>query len=155
DPERVLTLKLAPPTSAYPQPDQAVQFYSRLLERVRALPGVRQAGAIRSLPLASTIGDWGVVVEGFVETPGRYAKGDWQVLSGSASEAIGEHLIRGRFLAAADNSPLAQPVALVNETMARMYWAGRDSIGGRFRVGHGRQSPWFTVVGIVANERHN
>jgi len=46
-------------------------------------------------------------------------------------------------------------VALINETMARMYWAGRDPIGGRFHVGHGDNSPWFTVVGLVANERHN
>jgi putative ABC transport system permease protein len=155
DPENVLTLRLSLPQLAYPQPDQSVQFYQRLLERVRALPDVRAAGTIRSLPLASTIGDWGAVVDGFVETPGHHAKGDWQVLSDGASEAIGERLVRGRFFTAADNSTLAQPVALINETMARLYWAGRDPIGGRMRVGHGQQSPWFTVVGIVANEKHN
>jgi putative ABC transport system permease protein len=155
EPERVLTLRLSPPTSAYREPQQSVQFYARLLERVRALPDVRGAGAIRSLPLASTIGDWGAEVEGYVETPGHSAKGDWQVLSEGASETIGERLVRGRFLTASDNSSLAPPVALINETMARLYWAGRDPIGGRFRVGHGQRSPWFTVVGIVANERHN
>jgi putative ABC transport system permease protein len=155
EPEGVLTLRLSPPQTGYEKPDQAVQFYQRLLERVRALPEVRAAGTIRSLPLASTIGDWGATVEGYVETPGHGAKGDWQVLSDGASEAIGERLVRGRFLTAADNSTLSQPVALINETMARLFWAGRDPIGGRFKVGHGSPSPWFTVVGIVANERHN
>ena len=155
EPENVLTMKLMPPGFSY-TPEQSVQLYQRLLERVRALPDVRKAGALRSLPLGNTIGDWGAEIEGYVETPGHAAKGDWQVLTAGASEAIGERLVRGRLFADADNSAQAQPVALINETMARMYWAGRDPIGGRFRVGHGQPSrPWFTVVGIVANERHN
>src|SRR5262249_29052014 len=126
-----------------------------LLDRVRALPDVRNAGTIRSLPLGNTIGDWGAEVEGYVETPEHGAKGDWQVLSEGGSEALGERLVRGRFLTAAHHAAPAQPVALINETMARLFWSGRDPIGGRFRVGHGGRSPWFTVVGIVANERHN
>jgi putative ABC transport system permease protein len=155
EPENVLTMKLMPPGFSY-TPEQSVQLYQRLLERVRALPDVRQAGALRSLPLGNTIGDWGAEIEGYVETPGHAAKGDWQVLTAGGSEAIGERLVRGRLFADADNSAQAQPVALINETMARMYWGGRDPIGGRFRVGHGQPSrPWFTVVGIVANERHN
>ena len=47
-------------------------------------------------------------------------------------------------------------VALVNEEMARRYWAGRDPIGGRIQIGGGAPNrPWVTVVGIVANVRHN
>ena len=39
--------------------------------------------------------------------------------------------------------------------MARRYWAGRDPIGGRFKIGGGADRPWVTVVGIVADVRHN
>jgi predicted permease len=46
-------------------------------------------------------------------------------------------------------------VALVNEEFARQYFAGRDPIGGRFRIGGDRSSPWVTIVGVVANVRHN
>ena len=47
-------------------------------------------------------------------------------------------------------------VALINEEMARRYWAGRDPIGGRFQIGGGVPNrPWVTVVGIVADVRHN
>jgi putative ABC transport system permease protein len=47
-------------------------------------------------------------------------------------------------------------VALINEEMARRYWAGRDPIGGRFQIGGGTQNrPFVTVVGIVGDVRHN
>jgi predicted permease len=47
-------------------------------------------------------------------------------------------------------------VGLINEEMARLYWNGRDPIGGRFTIGGGGANrPWVTVVGIVGNVRHN
>jgi len=47
-------------------------------------------------------------------------------------------------------------VALINEEMARRYWPARDPIGGRMQVGGGgAQRPWVTIVGIVADVRHN
>ena len=47
-------------------------------------------------------------------------------------------------------------VALINEEMARLYWNGRDPIGGRIKIGGGGPDrPWVTVVGIVGNVRHN
>ena len=69
---------------------------------------------------------------------------------------MGERLVRGRTITAADTSD-SQLVALVNETLARLYFAGRDPIGGRMKIGGGdpRTRPWVTVVGIVADVRHN
>jgi len=48
----------------------------------------------------------------------------------------------------------AQPLAVINETMARQYWRDGNAVGGRLRVGS-MKNPWATVVGIVADERHN
>jgi predicted permease len=154
DPRRVLTLQIAPPEASYPRPEQAVTLYRNLLESVRALPGVEAAGIVRSLPLAAPIGDWGLDVEGYVETPGHNAKGDWQVVSDGAFEALGERLAAGRWLAASD-SAAGMPVALVNETLARTYWPGADPIGRRIRMGSNTQRPWMTVVGVVRDVRHN
>jgi putative ABC transport system permease protein len=68
---------------------------------------------------------------------------------------MGERLIRGRTFARTDLTD-TMLVALINEEMARRYWAGRDPVGGRFRIGGGRADrPWVTVVGIVADVRHN
>jgi len=130
-----------------------IAVYERLLERVRALPAVRHAGLMRSLPLGTTIRDWGLTVEGFTPQPGLFPKGDWQVVSGGALEALGERLVRGRALGPSDGLDAA-PVALINETMAETYWPGQDPIGRRIRQGAPTR-PWVTVVGIVSDVRHN
>ena len=154
-PENVLTLRVSLPSASYETSERVVQFFGRLLSETRALPGVVSAGALRSLPLASPIGDWGVDVEGYVETPGDNAKGDWQVASEGASEALGERLVAGRFFTAEDRID-SQPVALVNETMANRYWGGADPVGRRMRMGSDApERPWATVVGVVKDLRHN
>ena len=153
EPSGVLTMRVALPGASYEKPEQVVGFYQRMVDEVRRLPGVRGAGAARSLPLGSTIGDFGLGVEGYVPPPGTNAKGDWQIVTDGYLEAIGERIVRGRAITAADHSD-GMLVALINEEMARRYWAGRDPIGGRLRIG-GSRRPWVTVVGIVADVRHN
>jgi putative ABC transport system permease protein len=154
DPRNVLTMRVALPPATYAMPEQVTGTFERLLERVRALPGVERAGLMRSLPLGTTIGDSGFMVEGYVPPdPSAFPKGDWQVVSSDALEALGERVVRGRSITAADDAE-SPPVALVNETMARMYWPGQDPIGRRIRQG-GPSRPWMTVVGIVADVRHN
>jgi putative ABC transport system permease protein len=158
DPEGVLTLRLALPAARYDTPEKVVSFYRQLVERVRTLPGVEAAGVVRALPLATTIGDWGLDIDGYVESPGRNAKGDWQIVTDGAFEAMGARLVRGRWFTAADTSA-SQPVMVVNETMARTYWPNGEAIGGRVVVGGGGMNvidkPTPVVVGIVADERHN
>jgi predicted permease len=154
NPERLLTMRLALPAARYDTPEKVVNFYRQLTERVRTLPGAAHAGVIRALPLATNIGDWGLDIEGFEEGPGRNAKGDWQIVSDGAFEALGTRLLRGRWFTSADTSD-AKLVAVINETMARTYWPdANDAVGGRLRVGNPR-NPWVVVVGIVADERHN
>lgn len=154
EPKGVLTARLWLPEASYEGPEEVVAFYRTLVERLRALPGVEAAGALRLLPLSGTIGDWGVTVEGDPHPERTLAKGDWQVATDGAIEALGERLVRGRSLSARDTTD-AEQVALVNETMARTYWPGVDPIGRRFRMGRQEGRPWITVVGVVADERHN
>jgi putative ABC transport system permease protein len=153
-PRHVLTLQVRPPEASYAKPEAVVAFYRTLLEGVRALPGVTAAGIVRSLPLAAEIGDWGLDIEGYEESPGHHAKGDWQVISDGAMEALGERLMRGRALASTDTAD-SLPVALVNETLARTYWPGEEPIGRRLRMGSDVKRPWMTVVGVVNDVRHN
>ncbi len=153
NPSHVLTLRLAVPTARYDTPERVVSFYRTLNDRIRALPGVQAAGVVRVLPLATTIGDYGLDVEGYEEPPDNGAKGDWQIVSDGAFEAMGTHLVRGRWFAPTDTSN-SQPVAVVNETLARQYFKDGQAVGGRLRVGR-MTNPWVVVVGIVADERHN
>jgi putative ABC transport system permease protein len=155
DPSRVLTMRLSLPATSYQTPEQVVNFYQRLLDNVRGLPGVASAGAVRALPLGSTIGDFGLRIEGYTPPPGTGAKGDWQIATPGYIESIGERIVGGRPITPDDKAD-TMLVGLINEEMARLYWNGRDPIGGRFRIGGGGANrPWVTVVGIVGNVRHN
>jgi len=153
DPSNVLTMRVSLPQASYGSPEQVVVFYQQLLERIRQMPGVRAAGAIRALPLASTIGDSGLTVEGYVPPPGTYAKGDWEIATDGYLEAMGERVVRGRGIQPTDTTS-SQGVIVINEEMARTYWSGQDPIGRRVRIGNPSR-PFLTVVGIVANVRHN
>jgi predicted permease len=152
--DRVLTMRLALPAASYDTPAKSVAFFDTLTARVRALPGVEQAGLLRLLPLGQEIGDWGLTVEGYQPPPGTGAPGDWQVAGAGGPEALGERLVQGRWLTDADTDG-RENVALINESMARAYWSDRPALGGRFKMGNAPQSPWITVVGIVGNVRHN
>ena len=112
------------------------------------------AGAVRALPLGSTIGDFGLRIEGYVPPPGTNPKGDWQIATDGYLEAMGERVIRGRGISRDDKSE-TQLVALINEDMARRYWSGQDPIGRRFKIGGDASRPFVTVVGIVGDVRHN
>jgi putative ABC transport system permease protein len=154
NPSGVLTMRIALPGASYADAGKVVGFYSRLEDQIRAIPGVTAAGAARSLPLGSTIGDFGLVVDGYTPPPGTNAKGDWQIVTAGYMQAIGERVLRGRGIEPAD-TPDTQLIGLINEEMARRYWSGRDPIGGRFRIGGRADRPWVTVAGIVKDVRHN
>ena len=155
NPDRVLTMRVTIAAAKYGTHESVVNFFDQLRDRVDALPGVEAAGVVRALPLATTVGDFDIDVEGFEESPGRNAKGDLQVVSDGAFEAMGARLVRGRWFTAAETMA-SVPVAVVNETMARAYWTDPAAVvGGRIRVGNVSTRPWATVVGIVADERHN
>ena len=153
NPDRVLTMRLALPAATYDTPAKVIGFYDQLLQDVRATPGVESAGLLRLLPLATSIGDWGLTIEGFMPTPGVNTPGDWQVATAGGPESLGERLVAGRWLAETDRDG-AEDVALINEAMAHKYWQGTNALGRRFRQGP-PDRPWITVVGIVGDVRHN
>lgn len=154
-PGGALTARLSLPNADYPEAEQAIAAFDGVLARLRAIPGVEHAGVIRSLPLADEIGDWGLSIESGDVDPERGAQGDWQIASPGGPEAMGERLVAGRFFTGSDTTA-SQPVALVNEAMAARYWAGRQALGQRFRLGGARSTrPWVEVVGVVRDVRHN
>jgi putative ABC transport system permease protein len=155
NPARVITMRVTIPGARYDTGERVSIFFDELQQRVRALPGVEAAGVMRALPLATTIGDFAVDIDGYEGSPGREAKGQAQVVSHGAFAALGTRLIRGRWFTEADTMA-RPPVAVVNETMARTYWTDPgDAVGGRLRLGSAVNRPWATVVGVVADERHD
>jgi putative ABC transport system permease protein len=151
--EQRLTMRVVLPATDYPEGAQVAAFFERLLDRVRALPGVESAAAGRILPLSGTIGDWSITLEHRTTLPGENPNGDWQVVTPGYFETLGMHRVAGRFLTPADGVG-GRMVAVVNETMADRYWRGRDPVGQRFHLGTGDQ-PWIEIVGVARDVRHN
>src|SRR5688500_12036415 len=153
DPGNVLTAQLQVPATDYPQPSDVVRFHRQVTERVAQIPGVLATGSVRVLPLARTIGDWSIKIEGRPYVPEENPNGDYQAVTPGYFEAMQLTLMRGRLLTAADREG-TQPVVVINETMATRYWPNEDAIGHQFHMGTD-DKPWLTIVGIVGNVRHN
>ena len=154
DEASVLTAQLSLPEMGYEEPEDVERFISSVIRDVRALPGVRDAGAGRLLPLTGEIGDWSVTVEGLPPRDDVERNGDWQIVTDGYFEAMGMRLVEGRWFTANDNRSTA-PVAVVNQTMADAYWPGGRAIGSRYRLGFNPDRPWITIVGVVEDVRHN
>jgi putative ABC transport system permease protein len=149
NPENVLTLRTSLPRSKYSELPRRDAFYQQVLERVRALPGVVAAGYTSAVPLTWKGGTSSFTVEGLEPRPGQDAN-NRQVSSGYM-ETMGIKLLQGRFFNDQDH-PQSQPVAIINETMARQYWPAETAVGKRFKLGPlDTQSPWITIVGIVGD----
>ena len=148
--DQAISASTSLPQSSYRDAASIRTFYSRLLERVGALPGVTAAGAATDLPLtvrerrAFTIENPapGVVPSGAVAN-------DW--VTGRYFEALGARVIRGRALGPSD-SQTSEAVVVINETLARQYFPGEDPVNRRVAWGGAKNhGPWMRVVGVIGD----
>ena len=154
NPDGVVTMQISTPQTFYADSARVAGFWAELQRRVAAVPGVKAVGAVRNLPLATEMGDWGLVVEGYTPPPNQGTPGDWQIVTPGYFEAMGLKLKQGRFFDARDG--MDQPRAMiVNETFVSRYFAGRPAVGSRVRISSPDTTAWYTVVGIVQNVQHN
>jgi putative ABC transport system permease protein len=129
------------------------EFQKRLLERVRALPGVRAAGLVDLPPVDLHFSRATVFVEG--RLPERDARAPRAMVSRAGPgyfQAMGTRLVRGRDFGERDDEN-APPVAIVNEEFAHRFWPGEDPLGRRFRQG-GPEAPLLEVVGVVEDGKY-
>lgn len=153
-PDGVLTMRLSTPSTWYPDSVRVAAFWNDVQRRVGAIPGVKRVGAVRLLPLATEMGDWGLNVEGYTAPPNQGTPGDWQIVTSGYFEAMGLTLREGRFLDARD--VLSAPLAMVvNRTFVERYFAGRHPIGGRVRIGGSDSTQIYAIVGVVDDVHHN
>jgi putative ABC transport system permease protein len=155
NPEGVLTTYIALPGAKYRGPEKRSAFFSELLERVRAIPGVQSAGTNTGLPLAGN--NWGrsLTVEGFpVLAVGEAPAVNHCVISSNYFSAIGIAILKGRDFDDRDARE-AQKVAIIDERLAQEYWPDQDAVGKRIRFGPPEDNePWHTIVGVVGAVRH-
>ncbi|MBA2501781.1 MAG: ABC transporter permease, partial [Pyrinomonadaceae bacterium] len=151
DPKNVLTLQLWVQGTQYEQDEQRVtSFYSRAVERIRTLPGVKSVGAVSMLPLDSdSSSSTSFVAENHPVPQGEEESAGHTVITPDCLSAIGIPLLRGRDFAETDDEN-APPVVIVNDWLARRYFPNDDAVGKRIRLG-GPESRWRTIIGVVGD----
>jgi len=154
DPQNVLTMDIRLPRGKYQPPQQAV-FFQRLLERLRALPGVQSAGAVYPLPLGGIEEGMGFGIEGRAPAaPGERRNAGPRWVSPDYFKALKIQLLKGRVFTESDGAE-APPVLVINEAMARQYWPDEDAIGRRISFNSRDNQPiWREIVGMVKDVRH-
>jgi putative ABC transport system permease protein len=149
--EKLLTFEM--PLFRYDDFPRRVAFLNAQLERIRALPGVLDAGAISRLPLTPADHATFYLLPGQTEANivGQVAL--IRVVTSGYFSTIGARLREGRFFETSDLRS-ASPVAIVNESFASRNFPGRSPLGERLKIGQlDEKGYWYTIVGVVERLR--
>ncbi|MFI5175691.1 MAG: ABC transporter permease [Terriglobia bacterium] len=152
--QNVLTLRLSLPEARYGDPVKIRNFYRELVRRVRELPGVQAAGAISALPLSGQGSSGTTTIDTEAVPPDRRTpEADMRPITPGFFQAMRIDLLRGRYFEEQD-SETANPVAIIDESMASTFWPNEDPIGKRLHRGGGKSTaPWMAIVGVVRHVR--
>jgi putative ABC transport system permease protein len=145
-PEHLLALELALPSSSYRSPEAIRNFYDRLRQDVRALPGVTGVGAVNCPPSVGDCGDWFYsVLDRPAPQPGEVPISLFNTADRDYFHTMRIPLRQGR--AFTDRDP--PRVAIVNETFARKWWPKGSAVGGRIKWGGPyRDGPVYEIIGV-------
>jgi putative ABC transport system permease protein len=156
-PEGLLSVDFTLPAGDFSEQSDRVEFTRRVLERVRAIPGVESAGTTTDLPLRLGTWDSRYTIEGAPPpNPNEIPWAAYRAVSAGYLETLGVTLLHGRTFAPGDREG-APKVAVVTEELASRAWGNEDPIGKR--IGHPREiseeGGWWTVVGVVKDVKED
>jgi putative ABC transport system permease protein len=146
--ERILTADVNVPGSRYPKSEERARFHQRALERIAAIPGVRSAGLVSSLPLKAQVWGDSINKEGDPRPRSERPLAHFRFVSEHYFETMGMTLRQGRVPEATDRTHM---VAVVSESAARKAWPGENPLGKR--IGNDPKQGWAEVIGVVADIR--
>jgi predicted permease len=151
DADNALTLSLLLPQSRYPEANDREAFFTTVIDRMRALPGVTHVGGVTLLSARGRP----IAADG--QPPASLDAATVAVYRAITPEylaAIGIPLMRGRHFSPADG-PEAPDVAIVNQTLARTLWPNEDPIGRRLQLPGPPQDVWLTVTGVAGDVKES
>jgi putative ABC transport system permease protein len=149
-PAKLLTMRISLSGPKYREPEPAVAFFDEAVRRIEAVPGVRSAAAVLSLP----VGGGGFYLgRGFIrpglEHPAEGYNSGFQMITPAYFRTLGVPVLHGREFDAHDTATGA-PVAIINHTLAQRFFAGENPIGQKVLVWRDEQTP-REIVGVVGD----
>jgi putative ABC transport system permease protein len=152
--EGILTARVNLPTSRYKEDPEVMRFFAQALERIRAIPGVRAAGAVSFLPFAGLAAATDLVIIGDPAPPkGQEPGTEVRVCDNGYFGVMGIRLLRGRLFTDLEQRQNGK-VVVVSESFARDYFPGREALGRQIKVDMSDENVPMEIVGIVSDIRH-
>jgi putative ABC transport system permease protein len=152
-PDHLLVADLPLSQNAYAKPELRYEFFDRLVERAKTLPGVKSAGAASFLPVSGG----GSLIQFNIEgrppkTPHDYVAAGYRTVTPQYMETMGVPLLQGRNIAVGDVEK-APAVVVINASMARTYFPGENPLGKRMQIGAtpDKDVPYMEIVGVVGD----
>jgi putative ABC transport system permease protein len=156
-PDGLLTLRLNLPQATYTTPEQVNGFWRALEQRINSVPSIASASITSGLPPERPINANDTYIEGFTEGPTgpRHNIDYWQMVGDRYFETMGIRVIEGRGLDERDTTGGAL-TAVINQTMARVYYGNQSPIGRRINPEGGPKQPetYRTIVGVVEDVKN-
>ena len=150
-PDHLLTADVGASLDRYTQPSQQVAFFNEVLEKIRALPGVRSAGACTSMPPEIVQEADPFMIAGLTPAEADKSPTAWYLpATPGFLETLGLPLLRGREFSESDNEK-APAVAVINEKVAKEYFERRDPLGQKITF----RGVERTLVGVVADTTYS
>jgi predicted permease len=152
-PDHLLSMQVFLPHDRYPEsnPARRLAFVEEVEKRLSALPGVTSVGATNFLPLSGFWGTTGFLLRG--QAPPRQGEppqADNRIVTPGYLRTMAIPLLRGRNFTAADRAGGLQ-VAMINQTVANKYFAGKDPVGEQLNLGSADKPDWWQIVGVTGD----
>lgn len=137
---------------------QGAEFYERLTDRVRELPGVRSVSCSSMVPISGQETGINVIMEGYALAPGESANERFVAVCPGYFQTMGTPLLAGREFTEADVHPESESyqsfsVVMINRSMARRFFGDASPIGKHLRFAQGRW-PTLEIIGVVADSKY-
>jgi putative ABC transport system permease protein len=154
-PDHLLLADLPLSQNAYAKPEQRFQFFDRLVERARTLPGVRSAAAASFLPVSGGGGLIHFNITGRPpKSPNEFTAAGYRTVSANYFETLAVPLLQGRLFTPGDHEK-SPAVVVINSTMARTYFPNENPLGKRMQLGATptpeKEVPTMEIVGVVGD----
>jgi putative ABC transport system permease protein len=149
----LMTMRMYLTGDSYATEDARIRRSIEIAKAVETLPGVQGAFASNLVPLSGGGGGGRLVIEGRTYPKGEEPFIGFTAVTAHLLKTLSVSLLRGRDFTDAEGES-RQPVAIINDTMAKRFWPNEDPIGRQFRVNDMAVGDSFTIIGIVRDFRH-
>lgn len=147
--EHISLLSFDPGDAQFDVPHQ-VAYYNEMAAKIATVPGVNSVSWTGNFPLSSDQDTEGAEIAGYAPAPGERPAIEYNIVGAHYHELVGISLIGGRGFDEHDTEE-SQPVIVVNESLAKKYFAGRNAVGGTITMG---KTSWL-IVGVARDVKYH